>query len=236
MDNATQIGSLTLEERIRAVEDRLGYHFTDKNLVKQAITHPSAVEANPHASYERLEFLGDAVVGLCVAEYAYRHWPDVDEGVLTKMRVAVVKGSFLAETQRAAGFEELIIFGASELGQASRGMTSALEDSFESLTGALYLDGGFEAAYRWVVSCLGDSINPSLALESVNPKSELQEIVQRRGGVVEYRIVDESGPPHAPCFVAEALINGKPKASAEGASKKEAEAAAAARVLETLHR
>jgi ribonuclease-3 len=115
-------------------------------------------------------------------------------------------------------------------------MTSALEDSFESLAGALYLDGGFETAYCWVMSRLGSSINPDLAFQSVNPKSALQERVQRRGGVVEYRIVEEHGPPHAPCFMAEALVNGKAKGSAEGTSKKEAEAAAAAAALEKMRK
>jgi len=229
-----ELTGLTLEERVHAVEHILGYTFIDKSLVERAITHSSAVEAQPHLSYQRLEFLGDAVVDLCVAEYAYRQWPDVDEGILTKMRVGVVKGTFLSEKQREAGFEDLIIFGASERSQSARGMARALEDCFESLTGALYLDGGYDVAYGWVISQLGEYVAPAFVTQTANPKSELQERVQSRGGVVEYRIIDESGPPHAPSFTAEALINGKPKARATGFSKKEAEAAAAARTLEDM--
>jgi ribonuclease-3 len=225
-----------LLERIRTVEDVLDYHFSDPALLLRAITHPSAVDADPQLSYERLEFLGDAVMGMCVAEYAYERWPQKQEGELTKMRVAVVNGSFLAQRQAERGFDELIIFGASEQGQDSRGMNSALEDSFESLTGALYLDGGYEAAQRWVIACLGPAINPDMAEASANPKSELQEIVQRDGGVVEYRIVDSSGPAHAPHFTAEVVVDGTGVARAEGTSKKEAEAAAAAAALEDMNR
>jgi ribonuclease-3 len=222
------------EERARIVEEIVGHTFSDKSLIEQAFTHPSAVEANPLKSYERLEFLGDAVVGLCVAEYAFTHWPDLREGDLTKMRVAVVNGTFLAEKQAEQGFSDLIVFGASELGQSARGMNSALEDSFESLVGALYLDAGFDVASRWVLGCLGSYVNPDVAVQATNPKSELQEIVQKYNSIVEYRIINSSGPAHAPKFVAEVLIDGEPRAQAKGASKKEAEAAAAAEALRII--
>ncbi|MCL2403787.1 MAG: ribonuclease III [Coriobacteriia bacterium] len=225
---------LTMQQRICAVEKLTGYDFKDKKLVELALTHPSAVEQKPLLSYQRLEFLGDAVVGLCVADYAYRHYPQADEGTLTKMRVAVVKGSFLSEKQQELGFDQLIVFGASELSKSARGMTRALEDSFESLTGALYLDGGFELAYDWVMSQLRSYVNPDVVRQSENPKSELQELVQRTGGVVSYRIIEECGPAHAPSFVAEVLIDGKPKASASGESKKAAETASAAIALKDL--
>jgi len=225
---------MTIEQRIKAVENLTSHDFKDKKLVELALTHPSATEFEPLLSYQRLEFLGDAVVGLCVADYAYRNYPNADEGILTKMRVAVVQGSFLSERQLQAGFDELIIFGASEQSPSSRGMTRALEDSFESLTGALYLDGGFELAYCWVMSRLERHVTPDVAYLSTNPKSELQELVQQGGGVVTYRIVEECGPAHAPSFLAEVLINGKAKAQAEGESKKAAEAAAAARALDEI--
>jgi ribonuclease-3 len=226
--------TLTTEERVAAVEDLTGYQFKDKNLVKLALTHPSAVEQKPLLSYQRLEFLGDAVVGLCVADYAYLNYPKVDEGTLTKMRVAVVQGSFLSERQAELGFAQLIIFGASEKSQSARGMTRALEDSFESLAGALYLDGGFELAYNWVMSQVKTYVTPNVAQLRANPKSELQELVQRTGDVASYHILEESGPAHAPSFVAEVLISGVPAAKAEGESKKAAEAAAAAIALENL--
>ena len=227
---------LTTEERIRAVERFTGHVFKNKKLVELALTHPSAVEHEPLLSYQRLEFLGDAVVGLCVADYAYTHFPDAQEGELTKMRVAVVQGSFLSEKQQEAGFDKLIIFGASEQSTASRGMYRALEDSFESLAGALYLDGGFSLAYEWVLSQLEKYINPEEIQKNANPKSELQEYVQQFGGVVTYRILEESGPAHAPHFLAEVLINGKPSKTAMGESKKAAEAAAAALALDEIQK
>jgi ribonuclease-3 len=150
------------------------------------------------------------------------------------MRVAVVQGSFLSEKQQEAGFDKLIIFGASEKSESSRGMFRALEDSFESLAGALYLDGGFEIAYDWVLSQLDKYICPNVVQTSANPKSELQEYVQRTGGFVTYRILGESGPPHAPVFTAEVLIDGEPYAQADGESKKMAQAAAAALTLANL--
>jgi len=224
----------TIEERVRAVEQLTGHDFQDKKLVEHALTHPSATEHEPLLSYQRLEFLGDAVVGLCVADYAYRNYPQADEGALTKMRVAVVQGTFLSERQQLAGFDQLIIFGPSEKSASSRGMTRALEDSFESLAGALYLDAGFDRAYTWVMSQLEEYVTPDAILASANPKSALQELVQRTGGVVTYRIVGESGPAHAPRFIAEVLINKVAHAKAEGESKKAAEAAAAAQALREL--
>ncbi|MCL2680252.1 MAG: ribonuclease III [Coriobacteriia bacterium] len=226
--------NLTIEDRIAAVEDFTDHSFRDKELVELALTHPSAVENQPLCSYQRLEFLGDAVVGLCVADYAYRHWPQADEGDLTKMRVAVVQGSFLSEKQREAGFDQLIVFGASEQSQSARGMTRALEDSFESLAGALYLDAGFDRAYQWVMSQLEKYVDPAYIAQSANPKSELQELVQQDGGQVAYRIISEEGPAHAPSFCAEVLINGRPCARAAGDSKKSAETAAAAVALDDL--
>ena len=225
---------LTTQERIAAVERLTGHDFGDKKLVELALTHPSAVENEPLLSYQRLEFLGDAVVGLCVADYAYRTYPQADEGTLTKMRVAVVQGAFLTEKQLEAGFDQFIIFGASEQSQYARGLTRALEDSFESLAGALYLDGGFNVAYKWVMSQLEKYVNPDALVRSASPKSELQELVQQTGGVVTYRIVEECGPAHAPSFVAEALINGIARGRAAGESKKSAEAAAAALALTEL--
>ena len=234
LTTSLQISNLTIADRIHAVEEFTGHAFADKGLVECALTHPSAAEDRPLSSYQRLEFLGDAVVGLCVADYAYRHWPDADEGTLTKMRVAVVQGSFLSEKQREAGFDQLIIFGVSEQNQSARGMTRALEDSFESLAGALYLDGGFDLAYQWVMSQLKDYVDPAYIARTANAKSELQELVQRTGGQVTYRIISEDGPAHAPSFVAEVLISGKSCAQATGESKKAAETAAAASALADL--
>ncbi len=219
---------------INRAEAILGYHFTDKALLQQALTHSSATENEPEKNYERLEFLGDALVSYLIAELAFTRYPDLREGELTKMRVAVVNGEFLSEVMDELGFAHLIIFGASELSSKARGLHSALEDVYESVSGALYLDGGLAVAQRWVDRTLSPFLCPEVAQRAANPKSELQEIMQEKGSAVSYSIVASTGPAHAPHFTAAALVDGVEAARAEGCSKKEAESAAAALVLKRI--
>ena len=223
-------------KRIARVEEITGHRFANKELALQAITHPSAVEGDSALSYERLEFLGDSIVGFTVGLEAFKRFPQLDEGVLTKMRIAVVNGSFLTAATNECGLDECIIFGSSELGAQSRGHKSAAEDVFEALTAALYLDGGMECAQECVLARLGDFIDPSVAKDTSNPKSLLQEYVQAKGGTIEYEIVSNKGPSHAPIFVAEVRINGKTLAQGEGSSKKAAESAAAGCALQELEK
>lgn len=223
------------DERVAALEAIVGHVFADKALALQSITHPSAVELKPEMSYQRLEFLGDSIVGFTVGYEAYKRYPHMAEGDLTRMRIAVVSGSFLSNTAADLGLGALIIFGSSEQASGARGMSSALEDVFEAITAALFLDAGLDKAQEWVLDCLGTYINPSTAKILSNPKSELQEVVQATGKVVSYRIVDTSGPSHQPTFTAEVLINGVASGCATGLSKKEAEASAAQCALDVLN-
>jgi len=235
--NRTVMAQMTQSERdtrLERAEGLLGYRFTDRSLLQQALTHASATEGNPEDDYERLEFLGDAVLGFLIADLVFTRYPAMPEGDLTKMRVSVINGNFLSEVMSERGFAELIIFGASEQGVGSRGLPSALEDIYESCTAALYLDGGLAEARRWVVDTLGSHLTPELLRTAISPKSQLQEIMQERGRQVSYRIVAAEGPAHAPHFTAVALIDGAEKARGTGSSKKEAESAAAALVLEGL--
>jgi len=225
----TQSGN---DARLERAEELLGHRFTDRALLQQALTHASATEGNPEDDYERLEFLGDAVLGFVIADYVFARYPALPEGDLTKLRVSVINGSFLSEVMGERGFAELIIFGASEQGIGSRGLPSALEDIYESCTAALYLDGGLDVAKRWVMDSLGPYLTLDLLRTAVSPKSQLQEVMQERGRQVSYRIVATEGPAHAPRFTAAALVDGAEKARADGSSKKEAESAAAALVLE----
>ncbi|MCL2324256.1 MAG: ribonuclease III [Actinomycetia bacterium] len=219
------------DDRLTRAEAILAYRFRDRALLQQALTHASATEGDPLDDYERLEFLGDAVLGFIIAEAVYERYPTMPEGDLTKLRVAVIRGSFLSQIMAERGFAELIIFGASEKGSASRGLPSALEDCYESATAALYLDGGLDEARRWVLDTLGPFLSAELLQTATSPKTRLQEVVQERGRSIEYRIVDESGPAHAPRFTAAVLIDGRERARAQGASKKEAQSEAAALVL-----
>lgn len=219
------------EQRIAILEEVLGHKFADPNLILQATTHPSVVEADPERSYQRLEFLGDAIVGFVVAKYAYDRYPLVPEGDLTKMRIAVVNGHALADRSEILGLGEAIEFGVSEPRSGSRGMRSALADVFEAVTAALYLDAGLEAAERWIIANLGDHVSPDFATTSANPKADLQERVQAVGRSVEYRIVASDGPAHQPTFTSEVVVDGACLGTGVGASKRQAEAAAAEEAL-----
>jgi ribonuclease-3 len=228
-------GELTIEERLSLAERIVRHEFSDRRLLRSALTHPSAVEArDPSLFYERLEFLGDSVVGLFIAEEAYRRYPDLAEGGLTRIKVSVVAGSVLSEVARNLGLTEALIVGASEAGTGSRGLSSALENTYEALTAALYLDGGIETARGWVLRTLGPLISADAAQTPENPKSVLQELLQSHGESPSYVIEQESGPPHNREFVAVVEVDGQVRGRGRGRTKKEAEAAAAHDALAAL--
>ncbi|MDR1713378.1 MAG: ribonuclease III [Coriobacteriales bacterium] len=232
-----ELTSTECAERVRRVEEILGYSFTDKNLLIQAITHPSAAEDNPIAqSYERLEFLGDSLLGAIIAIEIYERFPQIDEGGLTRIKVALVSGGMLAERADELGLSELIIFGSSERGTGKRGLTSALENVFEALVAAITLDGGLTAASKWVVSVMDGYIDLQLAAEPENPKSILQEMLQERRITPTYELVETVGPPHDRCFTANVLSEGRVIGTGSGHSKKDAETQAAAAALQQLRR
>lgn len=224
----------TLARAEKLVEHR----FSDPSLLSRALTHPSmTLEATSELDYERLEFLGDAVLGLVVVEEIYRRFPELPEGVMTKLKASLVSGGSLVNAAEELGLASLIALGQSEQGTGQRGLRSALENAFEALVGALYLDGGINAARRFVISTLGprictDSVD---ALELDHPKSRLQEIVQAQGGEVAYEIVTEEGLPHAMSFTAEVSVDGQPQGRGVGTTKKEAEMGAAREALTRIY-
>jgi len=219
--------------RLTRAETILGHHFDDQELLKRALTHPSAVEdRDPSAYYERLEFLGDSIVGFVIAEELYHRFPHMPEGGMTRIKVSAVAGSILAAVSSELGLADVLILGESELGTGRRGLASALENVYEALTAALYLDAGLEAARQWVLSTLGPLISEEVASYPENPKSALQEIVQSRGESPVYRIVSQDGPPHARVFTAQVEVAGQVLGTGSGHTKKEAEAAAAASAIE----
>jgi ribonuclease-3 len=228
---------MTPEERLAETERLTGHTFHSPDLVTLALTHPSYTD-EPHASrdYERLEFLGDAVLGLIVVEEVYKRFPDMPEGALTKMKIALVSGSTLSDTAATLGLGDLIMLGESERGTGSRGLSSALENAFEALVGALYLDGGLMVARRFVLETLGGRITSDAVEQLEHPKSRLQEIVQSRGVAPVYEITAEEGPPHERRFVARVLIGGVIVGEGSGASKREAEMNAAAQALDDMGR
>lgn len=223
----------TILWKIHRIEEILGHQFKNTELIKSAITHPSATEGQPVAAcYERLEFLGDSVVGMVVAEELYEQFPDMDEGALTRLKVSLISGECLSSVAKERGIDEVIIFGLSERGTGARGLHSALENVYEAVTGALYLDGGMEEARRWIIDTLQPHLAPWRSVMPENPKSLLQEKTQAdMHETPHYELVSEQGPAHEPTFVSRCIVGERVVGEGEGSSKKEAESAAAANAL-----
>jgi ribonuclease-3 len=220
---------------VERAESIIGYHFRNEDLLIQALTHPSAIEEDPiGGSYERLEFLGDSLLGAFVAFTIYERFPDFDEGVLTRIKVSLVSGGTLSRRAEELGFADIIIFGSSERGTGRRGLSSALENVFEALTAAIAIDGGIDEARAWVMRALGDYISSDIASESENPKSILQEVLQVDRITPTYELIETSGPPHQRTFTCNVLSEGVVIGCGAGHSKKDAEAEAAAQALKRL--
>jgi len=219
-------------ERLESAQRIIGHRFADVALLDAALTHPSyAEEADGSVGYERLEFLGDAVLGLVVVEECYRRFPDLSEGVMTKIKIAVVSGNVLTASAEELGLAPLLLLGEGERRNASRGRASALENAFEATVGAIYLDGGYEAARAFVLRTLGERIVPEIAVDEEHPKSALLELVQARGHNAVFSIESSEGPPHDRVFSASVSVDGKLLGKGNGRSKKEAEMNAAAAAL-----
>ena len=218
-----------------ALERLLGHRFRDRGLLDAALTHRSfAHERGAGEHYERLEFLGDAVLGLVAAERLYREHPEEPEGELSKRKAFLVSREVLAGRARELGLGEALRLGVGEERSGGRAKASLLADAMEALIGAVYLDGGLAAA-RTVVEPLlaGGSARPAHGAR--DPKTRLQEVAQGRGWELpEYRVLDASGPDHEKRYRVECLLRGERAGTGEGRSKKAAEQAAAAAALEGL--
>lgn len=223
---------------VSEAEDILGHRFRDTSLIERALTHPSAVGGRADGdSYERLEFLGDAVLGAIVAHELYRDHPDMREGELTRLKIALISGETLARAAEELGLGACIAFGAAEQGTEARGRQSALENVFEAVVGALYIDGGYDLAHEFVVRALADEAARSLEVMPESPKSLLQEITQRDFRITPtYEVVGQEGPAHDPVFVAVAKLDGRRVGRGQGRSKKAAESEAARDAIERIER
>ena len=163
---------MALSERLTRAQEILGHEFNNKVLLRAALTHPSAVEGQPvSASYERLEFLGDSILGAVVARSLFESYPEFDEGKLTRLKFSLVSGATLSEVSHELGIDDIIIFGASETGTGARGLHSALENVYESLVGALYLDAGWDAAAEFIHRTLKPHLATERAEHPANPKA-----------------------------------------------------------------
>ena len=223
------------EVNLDRAEQIIGRKFTNRGLLQVALTHPSyGKHTKVSNNYERLEFLGDSILGFIIAEETFGRFPDLEEGGLTRIKVSLVSGASLSDVCGKEGIGECIIFGDSEAGTKGRGMHSALENVYEALVAALYLDGGIEAARDWILRTLGPHISRDIATEPESPKSSLQEYLQARRKKPYYKITDIIGPPHDRVFQAEVYCDEQTLGAGEGHSKKAAEAAAAAQALKML--
>ncbi|MGI6105077.1 MAG: ribonuclease III [Raoultibacter sp.] len=221
--------------KLNRAQEILDYTFEDEELLLAAITHPSATEGKSVThSYERLEFLGDSILGAIVAEEAYARFPELDEGGLTRIKVALVSGSSLSESAAELNFEDIIIFGSSETGTGKRGLHSALENVYEAIVAALFLDGGIEVAESFIDRTLIPRMSHTMAKEPENPKSALQEKLQEDGITPTYKLVETQGPPHDRTFVAQVFAGMQGLARGQGRTKKEAESKAAQSALASL--
>ncbi len=215
----------------------IGYSFRNPALLEEALTHPSLgyETQRPQPDNQRLEYLGDAVLELIFSHYLFTVFPEGAEGVLTKLRARMVSRGALAEYARRIGLGSRLRMGRGEEASGGRDRDSTLADAMEALTAAIYLDGGLEAARTMVLEVCAEP----LALlrkqpTEVNPKGQLQELLQAKGaGSLRYVVVREEGPDHKKSFVSRVEWNGHPLGEGAGGSKKESETAAAAAALES---
>jgi ribonuclease III len=234
---ATSLPTSALE----IIEQALGHRFRDLDLLRRALTHPSYVNEHPEdgvGDNQRLEFLGDAVLDFITGAWVYCHYAGFDEGRMTRLRAALVRTETLAQLARQVGLGEAMRLGHGEEEAGGQERDANLCDAFESVVGALYLDGGMGAVEHFVEPLIGPVAEATLAAAAdYDAKSRLQEWSQAESGVTpRYRIVAERGPDHAKTFVAEVLLGKQVVGKGTGRSKQAAEQAAAQAAWAELER
>lgn len=232
-------GQVPSEDLLEKLQERIAYTFQDTTLLHLGLTHPSyaLLSEDPSFQNQRLEFLGDAALSLVLSDYLYRTEPDMQEGPLSRRRSALVKGEVLALIAQEIGLADCLYLGPGELKNFKRGETSRLEDAFESLIGAIYLDSGIDACRASILHVYGDiQTRLDIALEDHNAKGRLQEWVQQHGALehIEYTIVEVEGPDHEKEFKVELEIQGNLMGVGIGHSRKRAEHVAAKDALERI--
>ena len=234
LESLADAGTPNAERLLALCEHRIGYVFRDKLILRASLTHASGAE-HRLASNERLEFLGDAILGFVVCELLFQQFTQYLEGELTKIKSVVVSRQTCAKISEALGLQEFLILG--------KGMTttptvppSVLADVFESLTAAIYLDGGIDAARLFIQTYIGPEVELAATGElGGNYKSLLQQFAQREcGSTPTYHLLDEKGPDHSKCFKIVAQVKGQRYQGAWGRNKKEAEQRAACNALSEL--
>lgn len=228
------------EKKMKELQDKLGIHFTNEKLLKQAFTHSSYVNEHrrkPHEDNERLEFLGDAVLELTVSKFLFNKFPMMSEGELTKLRAAIVCEPSLVSFANELSFGKYVLLGKGEEMTGGRTRPALLADVFEAFIGALYLDQGLDSVVAFLEEVIFPKINNGAFSHVMDFKSQLQEFVQRDGrGILEYKILQEKGPAHNREFEANVSLKGEVLGVGSGRSKKEAEQHAAQEALARLQK
>ena len=222
---------------LKDLETALGYRFQNITLLENALTHSSYANERWHNSLlsnERLEFLGDSVLGMLVAEFLFHSFPNRPEGELTRMRADMVCETTLANAANVIGIGEHLLLGHGEEAGGGRSRDSILADAVESVIAACFLDGGMDAARKFINTFVLTEV-PVRKLRNADYKTALQELVQqKKGQTLSYTMVGESGPDHDKHFTVEVSLNGKVVGHGDGRSKKKAEQEAAKTAIEAL--
>jgi ribonuclease-3 len=217
-----QTGGVFLDD----LEIKLGYEFTDRSLLERALTHSSyanEIKKSRDMCNERLEFLGDSVLGMTVAEYLYLNMTKMPEGQMTRLRAEIVCEKSLADSANRLGLGKYLRLGKGEESGGGRSRPALLADAMEAVFAAVYLDGGREEAARLIRSCMLSQLRDG-EYSNTDYKTALQELIQRKSGqVLTYNLIGESGPDHQKVFSVEVCLNGVRVGVGEGKSKKEAE-------------
>lgn len=221
------------------LEEKLGYIFKNKELLNTALTHKSySIKGSGIINNERLEFLGDSILGFCAAEYLYNNYNHLSEGELTKVRSMVVCEKALFKVAKSIELGKYIKLGRGEEHTDGRNRPSILSDAMEALFAAIYLDSDILNVKKIIISLIENSIKEAVASRDYRDfKTLLQEFTQRDGGASPvYNLINEEGPDHDKVFTVEVCVNGKQIALGKGRSKKEAEKLAAKQAMEILNK
>ncbi len=219
-----------LQDKIPQIEAALGYSFRNKDLLIMAFVHRSFVNENRATLYhnERLEFLGDSVLGMLIAQLLYERYPEKPEGELSSLRSRLVEGSSCTAYVHKIGVDPFLLLGKGERGNDGRGRQTILSDLFEAIVGAIYLDGGLEATRNFIVDTFQEAIEERVSAPQSNWKAILQDICQRQLHTTPvYTLLQTTGPEHDKIFEVAVEVQGKILGKGSGASKKEAQQNAA---------
>ncbi len=221
------------DKAIKTAENAIGYTFKNKELLEVALTHSSFVnEGGGEFSNERMEFLGDAILDAIVSDDIYHMYPEKDEGYMSKLRASIVSEQPLYKLSKKHNLDKFMLMGNGEISEHGMDKPSILSDCFEAVVAAIYLDGGFEQARKWVNSIITKDVYTDDHIKACDYKSKLYEKTVKDDKEISFKVLNESGPVHDRIFEVGVFINGKLAGKGKGTTKKSAEQEASKKCLE----